>query len=63
MRIHIATFDAADPRMSKEDQSKYNQANCDFAEELFNAKQPHINGTALGPVKMKYWCERGGYKK
>lgn len=63
MRIHIATFDAKDDRWSAEDQAKYNQANCDFAQELFTAKQPHVNGTALGPVKMKYWCEKGGYKK
>lgn len=63
MRIHVATFDATEKSWSQEDQAKYNQANCDFAQELFTAKQPHINGTAFGPVKMKYWCEKGGYKK
>lgn len=62
MRIHIATFDA-DEGLSGEDKTKYNQANCDFAQELFNAKQPHYSQTAMGKVSMKYWCEKGAYKK
>lgn len=62
MRIHIATFDANEG-LSNEDKTKYNQANCEFAQELFNLKQPHYSETGMGKVAMKYWCEKGGYKK
>lgn len=47
MRIHVATFDAADG-------SKYNQENCNIAATLFQG-QP---GAAV-----RYWCEKGTYKK
>jgi len=46
-RTHVATFDA------KEDES-YNKGNCQIAQELFQ-KQPE--------VIIKYWCEKGKYKK
>jgi len=46
-RIHIATFDA------KEKES-YNMENCQIAAELFK-KQPGVT--------VKYWCEKGSYKK
>ena len=56
LRIHVATFDAdQDP--------KYNLANCEFAQELFNADQPHYRGSIYSTVKIKYWCEKGRFKK
>jgi hypothetical protein len=47
MRIHVASFDA-------EDGEQYNKENCNVARELF-AKQPGVT--------VKYWCERGRFKK
>lgn len=47
MRLHVATFDASE----KED---YNKGNCDIAQELFQ-KQPGVT--------VKFWCEKGKYKK
>lgn len=47
MRIHVATFDA------KESES-YNRENCQITEELFQ-KQPGVT--------VKYWCEKGKFKK
>ncbi len=46
-RVHVATFDAA------EDEA-YNKGNCQIAQELFQ-KQPEVS--------IKYWCEKGKYKK
>jgi hypothetical protein len=47
MRLHVATFDT-------EDGEQYNKENCNVARELF-AKQPGVT--------VKYWCERGRFKK
>lgn len=47
MRIHLATFDADE----KED---YNRENCEIAAELF-AAQPGVT--------VRYWCEKGRFKK
>lgn len=47
MRIHMATFDA-------DDSEKYNLENCQTAADLFQ-KQPG--------VAVKYWCEKGNFKK
>lgn len=47
MRLHIATFDAAES-------GSYNQENCAQALALFQA-QPG--------VKAKFWCEAGTFKK
>jgi hypothetical protein len=47
MRIHIATFDV-------NEQDEYNKGNCEIARALFQ-QQPG--------VKVKYWCEKGYYKK
>jgi len=47
MRIHLATFDAADGEA-------YNRGNCDQAKELFQ-RQPG--------VKTKFWCEKGRFRK
>ena len=46
MRIHVATFDAAEG-------GDYNQTNCKIAAELFVA-QPDVSVT--------YWCEIGSYR-
>jgi hypothetical protein len=47
MRIHVATFDA-------ENGEPYNRENCDIAKNLFLAQSG---------VQVKYWCEKGRYKK
>ncbi|BAL23504.1 hypothetical protein [Azoarcus sp. KH32C] len=47
MRIHVATFDAADGEA-------YNKENCDQAQELFQA-QPG--------VATKFWCEKGTFRR
>lgn len=46
IRIHVATFDAADG-------ADYNRENCQVAQGLFEA-QPG--------VKVRYWCEKGRYR-
>ena len=46
-RIHVATFDA-------DEEEDYNKGNCDIAQGLFQ-QQP--------TVKVKYWCEKGYFKK
>jgi hypothetical protein len=47
MRIHVATFDAADG-------DKYNRENCNLARDLF-AQQPGVT--------VKYWCETGRFRR
>jgi hypothetical protein len=47
MRIHVATFDASDG-------AAYNSENCNIAAGLFKV-QP---GTTV-----RYWCEKGSYRK
>jgi hypothetical protein len=47
MRIHVATFDSVDGE-------DYNRENCDIARTLFQA-QPGVT--------VKYWCEKGRYRK
>ena len=47
MRIHVATFDAAE-------RADYNQNNCEISQQLF-AAQPGVT--------VKYWCEPGPHKK
>ena len=46
-RMHVATFDAKDGEA-------YNMGNCQIAEELFQ-KQPGVT--------VKFWCEKGTFKK
>ena len=48
MRIHVATFDAADGG------EKYNSENCDLAANLFASQ---------AGVKTRFWCEKGIYRK
>ncbi|MGY3805470.1 hypothetical protein ACWNT8_15505 (plasmid) [Pigmentibacter ruber] len=50
MRIHVATFD------SKEKPDDYNFKMCNLGQELFQ------NHTIAGK-NVKYWCEKGRYKK
>lgn len=47
MRIHVATFDAVES-------ADYNYENCKQAQALFQA-QPDVN--------VKFWCEKGAFKK
>lgn len=47
MRLHIATFNAADGEA-------YNRENCEVAQHLFQS-QPD--------VRTKFWCEKGTFKK
>jgi hypothetical protein len=47
MRIHVATFDAAEDK-------DYNRDNCEIARDLF-ASQPGVT--------FKYWCERGRFSE
>ena len=46
-RVHVATFDAKDG-------DAYNSGNCQIAQELFQ-KQPGVT--------IRYWCEKGIFKK
>ncbi|CAM3534802.1 hypothetical protein THPR109532_14530 [Thalassospira profundimaris] len=48
MRIHMATFDAA------ENSATYNQENCQIAADLFSQQDG---------VTVRYWCEKGEYQK
>lgn len=47
MRIHVGSFNAADGEA-------YNRDNCEQAKQLFQT-QPGI--------KIKFWCEKGEFKK
>ncbi len=47
MRIHVASFDAAE-------EEAYNRGNCEQAQLLFQ-NQPG--------VKTKFWCEKGRFRK
>ena len=46
-RIHVATFDASDG-------NDYNSENCEIAMDLFRNQEG---------VTVKYWCEKGRFKK
>ena len=47
MRIHVGTFDSSNGE-------SYNRENCEISQELFQKQEG---------VKVKYWCEKGRYKK
>lgn len=47
MRIHVATFDA-------NEKEAYNRGNCEQAQALFQA-QPGVS--------VKFWCEKGRFRK
>ena len=46
-RIHVATFDAAEV-------AEYNRENCDVARGLFSGQSG---------VTVRYWCEKGRFRK
>lgn len=46
-RIHVASFDAREG-------DSYNRENCDLARSLFQA-QPGVT--------VRFWCEKGRYRK
>jgi hypothetical protein len=47
MRIHVASFDTKDG-------NDYNSGNCQIAQELFQNQDG---------VTVKYWCEKGNFKR
>ena len=47
MRIHVASFNAADGEA-------YNRDICEQAQQLFQAQSG---------VKTQFWCEKGAFKK
>ena len=47
MRTHVATFDADQGEL-------YNRMNCEGARELFQNQKG---------VELKYWCEKGYFRK
>jgi hypothetical protein len=47
IRLHVVTFDASE-------KEEYNRGNCEIAQELFQ-KQPGVT--------VKFWCEKGKYRK
>ena len=59
MRVHWATFDAAD-KGGGEDAGHYNQNNCQTAADVLNANVRRLNG---GNLPAKFWCERGTFKR
>lgn len=46
-RIHVASFDAVDG-------DKYNNENCQIGRDAYQAQRG---------VVVRYWCEKGRYKK
>jgi hypothetical protein len=62
LRVHVSSFDAT-ALGGAADNAKYNLANCELAQELFSANQPHVRGSDFGSIKFKYWCEAGSFKK
>lgn len=61
LRIHIATFDAL-PLKIIEDNAKYNLANCEFAQEMFAANQPHYLGSIYSTSRSNTGAKRGASK-
>lgn len=47
MRLHVATFDAADGE-------QYNRENCNLAADLFSKQ---------GGLKARFWCEAGRFRR
>jgi len=62
LRIYVASFTAINIG-SDDENRKYNSANCEFAQELFSSRQPHYEGSIFSKIKIKYWCEKGDFKK
>lgn len=53
MRIHIASFDASEG-LNASEINDYNSQNCEIAAKLFQA-QPGVT--------VRYWCEKGNFKR
>ena len=58
-RIHVATFDAKDNGLGRDGTEAFNRANCDLTQELSNKYQPTFRKVAA----VRYWCEKGTYRK
>jgi hypothetical protein len=58
MRIHFASFDAAD-KGAGPDVGKFNQGNCKLAADLLNANVAKLNA---GAHPARFWCEKGAYR-
>ena len=58
MRIHWATFDAAD-KGAVVNEKPYNQGNCEMASEVLNANARRLNN---GKLPARFWCEKGTYR-
>ena len=52
LRIHVASFDTN--QGSDEQFKTYNRDNCETAKQLFQS-QPNVT--------VRYWCEKGAFKK
>lgn len=63
LRIHIATFNSNVETFDSNENDKYNRSNCDFSQELFENNQPPLRGSIWGDIKLKYWCEKGPFRK
>lgn len=62
LRIHIATFDAVAHKDAIGNE-QYNRENCDFTQAFFNDNQPHFRGSSISDIKIRYWCEKGRFRK
>jgi hypothetical protein len=58
MRVHWATFDAADKGSGYEPQP-YNQGNCEFDAKVLNDNAKRLNN---GKALFQFWCEPGRYR-
>jgi hypothetical protein len=58
MRIHFASFDAADNGAGA-DAGNYNGGNCQMTADLLNANVGKLNG---GQHPARFWCEKGSYR-
>lgn len=56
LRIHWASFDAADSGMGT---MTYNQENCEMAADLLRKNLRSLNN---GAEPVRFWCEKGKFK-
>lgn len=61
LRIHVASFNAdkGDDTASRSENAK----NCEIAAQLFNHRQPFYDSETFSHIRLRYWCEKGKYKK
>jgi hypothetical protein len=55
-RYYIASFN--EPK-----EMKYNQSNCMMTAEALNKEQVHYQNSIHSKIRIKYWCEKGDFKK